>query len=152
MTNNDILRRIRYTFDFHDSKMIELFALADHQVNRAEISDWLKKEDDPAFHELTDRMLALFLNGLIIDRRGRREGPPPIAEDRLNNNIILRKLKVALNLKTDDILAMFELIDKKISAHEISAFLRNPKQRQYRACNDQYLRNFLSGMQKKYRG
>jgi uncharacterized protein YehS (DUF1456 family) len=152
MNNNDILRRLRYTFDFNDSKMMELFELAGHEVNRAEISDWLKKEDDPAFHELTDKMLALFLNGLIIEKRGKKDDVQLIAERELNNNIILRKLKIALNLKTDDILAMFELMDKKISVHEISAFLRNPKQSQYRLCNDQYLRNFLSGMQKKYRG
>ena len=152
MDNNDILRRIRYTFNFNDSKVIELFELANHKVNRAEISDWLKKEDEPTFKEIPDKMLAIFLNGLIIDKRGKREGVQPIPEDILDNNIILRKLKIALDLQTDDIIELFELIDKKISMHELSSFLRNPKQGKYRVCNDQYLRNFLSGMQKYYRG
>ena len=151
MTNNDILRRIRYTFDFNDSKMIALFKLADHTVTRTQISDWMKREDEDAFRELTDKSLAIFLNGLIIEKRGKREGKPPVPEDRLNNNIIFRKLKIALDLKTDDILELYQLINKRISPHELSAFLRNPKQSQYRACNDQYLRNFLSGLQKKYR-
>ena len=152
MDNNDILRRIRYTFNFNDSKMIELFALANHKVNRAEISDWLKKEDERTFQELPDNMLAIFLNGLIVDKRGKREGVQPVPEDVLDNNIILKKLKIALDLQTDDIVELFESIDKKISIHEISAFLRNPKQGKYRACNDQYLRNFLSALQTYYRG
>ncbi len=146
MDNNDVIRKIRYIFDYNDSKMIELFGLADLKVSRSDISNWLKPESDRAFVELTDNKLAVFLNGLIIEKRGEREGPQPVPEDRLNNNIILRKLKIALDLKTDDILKMFILIDKRISENELSAFFRNPKHRKYRVCNDQYLRNFLNSI------
>jgi uncharacterized protein YehS (DUF1456 family) len=152
MNNNDIMRRIRYTFDFSDSKMIELFALAEHQVTRAQISDWLKKEDDPAYQELYDKQLAFFLNGFIIDRRGKLETKQPIAEKSLNNNIIFRKLKIALNLKDEDILEILKLVDMRVTKSELSAFFRNPTQSQYRPCKDQFLRNFLHGMQQKYRG
>ncbi len=151
ISNNDIIRRLRYTFDFSDSKMIELFGLAAYEVTRSQISDWLKKEDDPENIELTDIELAIFLNGFIIDRRGKREGPQPEPEKKLNNNIIFRKLKIALNFKDQDILDIFELVDLRVSKHEISAIFRNPKQRQYRACQDQFLRNFLHGLQLKYR-
>ena len=72
MDNNDIMRRIRYTFDFGDSKMIELFALGNMVVTRAQISDWLKKDDDPAWQKLNDNQLAGFLNGLIVDKRGKK--------------------------------------------------------------------------------
>jgi uncharacterized protein YehS (DUF1456 family) len=150
MTNNDILRRIRYTFNINDTKMIQIFALADHQVTRVEISDWLKKDDDPAFRNISDKNLAIFLNGFINDKRGKKEGIQPIPEKRLNNNIIFRKLKIALNLKDDDILEILELVGMRISKHELSAFFRNPDQNQYRACEDQILRNFLHGMQTKY--
>lgn len=150
MTNNDILRRIRYTFDFSDQKMIELFGLADLTVTRAQISDWLKKDDDPALKTMEDYQLAFFLNGLINDKRGKKEGEQPIPEKRLNNNIIFRKLKIALNFKDDDILAILELADFRISKHELSAFFRSPNQPQYRPCNDQILRNFLKGLQIKY--
>ncbi|PRY13246.1 uncharacterized protein YehS (DUF1456 family) [Pontibacter ummariensis] len=152
MNNNDILRRIRYTFDFSDSKMMELFASAGQQVTRAEVSDWLKKEDDPEVKELDDEHLAGFLNGLINDRRGKKEGPQPEPEKRLNNNIILRKLKIALNLKDEDMLDILALANFRLSKHELSAFFRNPNQSQYRQCKDQILRNFLHGMQLKYRG
>ena len=149
--NNDILRRIRYTFDFSDSEIISLFHQGDLQVTRAQISNWLKKEDDPAYQNLNDNQLAIFLNGLINEKRGKKEGEQPVAETQLNNNLIFRKLRIALNLKDEDILQILEYTGMRISKHELSAFFRNPNQVQYRPCQDQILRNFLQGLQKKYR-
>ena len=151
MTNNDILRRIRYTFDFKDSKMIAIFGLADHQVTREQISNWLKKDDDPAFQKCSDTQLAIFLNGLINDRRGKKEGPQSKPEHRLTNNIIFRKLKIALDLKAEDILEIMDTTNVRISKHELSAFFRKPDHKHYRDCKDQILRNFINGVQLKYR-
>jgi len=151
MINNDILRRIRYTFDFDDLKMIALFGLADHQVTREQISDWLKKDDDSAYQKCSDTQLAIFLNGLINDKRGKKEGPQPEPEQHLTNNIIFRKLKIALNLKDEDILEIMDLANFCMSKHELSAFFRKPAHKNYRDCKDQILRNFLKGMQLKYR-
>lgn len=151
MTNNDVLRRIRYTFDFDDSKMIAIFGLADCTVTREQISDWLKKDDNPAFQECSDTELATFLNGLINDKRGKKEGPQPTPEKRITNNIILKKLKIALNLKDDDILQIMEFADFSLSKHELSAFFRKAGHKNYRECKDQILRNFLQGVQFKYR-
>lgn len=149
ITHNDIIRRIRFIFDFNDSKMIELFALGGQTVTRAEISNWLKKDSDPDFIKITDNQLAIFLNGLIVNNRGKKDGVELIAEERLNNNTIFRKLRIALNLKDEEILAIIELAGMKISKHELSAFFRNPNQPQYRPCNDQILRNFIYGLQIK---
>jgi uncharacterized protein YehS (DUF1456 family) len=151
VTNNDILRRIRYTFDFSDSKMIALFALADHQVTREQISDWMKKDDDPAYQKCSDILLATFLNGLINDKRGKKEGAQPEPEKQLTNNIIFNKLKIALNLKAEDILEILALNGFRLSKHELSAFFRKPGHKHYRACKDQCLRSFLKGVQLKYR-
>jgi len=151
LTNNDILRRIRYTFDFNDSKMIALFGLADLQVTREEVSDWLKKDDDPAYQNCSDTKLAIFLNGLINDKRGKKEGPQPDPEKHLTNNTIFMKLKIALNLKAEDVIDIMDLANVRISKHELSAFFRRPDHKHYRECKDQILRNFLKGMQLKYR-
>ncbi len=151
MTNNDILRRLRYTFDFSDSKMIALFGSADLKVSREQISDWLKKDDDPAYKACSDVQMATFLNGVINDKRGKREGAQPVPEKVLNNNIIFRKLKIALNLKSDDVLELIALSEMTMSDHELSAFFRKPEHKHYRVCKDQVLRNFLKGMQLKYR-
>jgi len=151
MTNNDILRRLRYTFDFNDSKMITVFGLADYQATRAQISDWLKKDDDPAHQECSDTLLAIFLNGLINDKRGKKEGAQPEPEKRLTNNLIFMKLKIALNLKAEDVLEILGLADFHLSKHELSAFFRKPGHKHYRNCQDQVLRKFLKGLQLKYR-
>ena len=151
MTNNDILRRIRYTFDFSDSKMISLFALAGETVTREQISDWLKKDSHEDYKGLKDYLLATFLNGLINDKRGVKEGEPAPIEKELNNNIILRKLRIALNYVDEDMLAVMELADFRISKPELTAFFRRPGHKHYRICKDQILRNFLQGLQIKYR-
>ena len=151
MTNNDILRSLRYTFDFNDDKMITLFGLGGKAVTRSEVSDWLKREEDPEFKGIYDKDLAYFLNGLIIEKRGRREGEQPVAEKTLTNNMILRKLKIALDLKDEEILGILSTMQVNISKHELSAFFRKPTQSQYRELKDQILRNFLRGLQVKFR-
>lgn len=151
MTNNDVLRRIRYTFDLADDQVVSIFALADHQVSREETCDWMKKDEDPAFKTLEDEMLATFLNGLIILKRGKKDGPQPIPEKKLNNNIIFRKLKIALNLSADDTIGILDLAEHRLGKSELSAFFRKPGHRHYRDCKDQILRAFLKGMRLKYR-
>jgi len=151
MNNNDILRRLRYTFDYNDSEMIELFNKGGERVTRSDVSDWLKQEDNPEFNKLKDVELATFLNGLIVEKRGKREGPQPIPERQLNNNIILRKVKIALTLTDVDMVNIMKLSKTQVSKHEITAFFRKPSQSQYRPCLDQFLRNFFQGLQKKYR-
>ncbi len=151
MTNNDIIRRLRYLFNYNDDKMVLIFKLADFDVEKEDVISWLKKEDDPVAKDITDKELAIFLNGLIIEKRGKREGTPPEPEDPLSNNMILQKLKIALNLKSDDILELFALVDVKMSKHELSAFFRKPRHKSYRLCMDQYLRNFLNALQTKYK-
>lgn len=151
MNNNDILRSLRYTFDFGDDRMIKLFELGGKTVTRAEVSNWLKRDDDAEFVGIYDKDLAYFLNGLIIYNRGQKEDQLPVAEKTLTNNMILKKLKIALSLKDEDILAVLEKVDVKLSKHELSAFFRKPTQSQYMPCLDQVLRNFLKGIQIRYR-
>ena len=142
MTNNDILRQLRFVFDFKDHAMVKLFAMGGLEVTIDAVSRWLKKEDSG---------MASFLNGLIIERRGKREGAEPEIEQRLNNNIILKKLKIALDMKAEDVIATLEQANLRIGKSELSAFFRKPKHKHYRACKDQILRNFIHGIQMQYR-
>ncbi len=151
MTNNTILRQFRYIFDFNDQDMIKLFRLADKEVSEEQIENWLKKEGQKDFVEISDKDLATCLNGFIILKRGKQDGPQRAAEDRINNNIIFKKLKIALQFKDTDIIDVFDLAGLNVSKHEITAIFRNPSQNQYRKCKDQFLRNFLYGLQIKFR-
>jgi len=151
MTNNDIFRQLRYTFDLKNTKVIQIFHLADTTVTNDEVNAWLSKEDETGFKSLHDKTFASFLNGFINLKRGKKEGEQPKPEKTLTNNIILRKLKIALNLQSEDILDILKLANFNLGKHELSAFFRKPSQSQYRLCKDQVLRNFLHGLQKKYR-
>lgn len=130
--------------------MLSLFALANFPAIWEQINAWLKKEDDPACQACRDTQLAAFLNGFIIEKRGKKEGPQPAPETCLTNNVILMKLRIALNLKAEDVLEIMTLADMPISKHELSAFSRKPEHKHYRECKDQLLRNFLKGVQIKY--
>jgi uncharacterized protein YehS (DUF1456 family) len=149
MTNNSIFRRLRYIYDFSDQQMIEVFAMGGKAVSKSQMNNWFRKETDPQFVDLTDEQLAAFLNGFIVLKRGKREGPQPIPEKQLSNNAIFRKMRIALNLIDEDILRILELADMHMSKHELSAFFRNPSQRQYVECNNQVLRNFFQGLEKQ---
>ena len=151
MNNNDILRRVRYTFDFNNAAMIDVFAQADLTVSNAQVDAWLKKDDDPTFVAITDTEFATFLNGFINLKRGKREGEQPVPEARLNNNMVFQKLRIALNLKAEDILEILLLAELRFSKHELGAFFRKPGNRHYRECKDQVLRNFLKGVQLQLR-
>lgn len=150
MKNNDILRRLRYTFDFNDTKMMALFDLGGQAATREQISSWLKKDDATGYAALNDKNLAIFLNGLIIDKRGPRDPEPPKPEAKLTNNMVMVKLKIALDLRAEDLLAILESVHVNISKHELSALFRRPGHKQYRECLDQILRNFLQGLQLRY--
>ncbi|MEN0036093.1 MAG: DUF1456 family protein [Cellvibrio sp.] len=152
MTNNDILRRLRFVFDFGDSQMMSLFASAGFSASREQVSNWLKGDENPDFKPLRDVELAYFLNGLINKKRGKREGEQPAAEKVLNNNIILRKLKIALDYKDEQILEVMERAEFPLGKHELSAFFRKPGHNNYRECQTQVLRNFLRGLQLTLRG
>lgn len=152
MTNNNVLRRIRDIFDFSDAAMITIFGLADLTVTRDELIDWLRKDDDSAVKNLPDKQLATFLNGLINHKRGNKAGAQPTPENNLSNNSVFRKIKIALKLEADDVLAILKRADFSLSRHELSALFRKKGHKHYRECKDQILSSFLQGLQLEYRG
>ena len=150
MTNNDILRRIHSIFGFNGTDMIEIFGLAGLQVTQEQVDAWLKEDADKEFQKCSDKQLAIFLNGFITHRRGKKEGPQPEPEQQITNNIILKKLKIALDLHAEDILEILELSNIQIGKHELSAFFRKPGHKHYRDCKDNILNGFLNGVQLMY--
>lgn len=132
--------------------MVKIFEKAGQKVSLQQISGWLKKDDEQGYEPIYDIDLAYFLNGFIIEKRGQKDDKLPVAEKKLNNNIVLRKLKIAMNLKDTDMLDIIAKADFSMSKHELSAFFRKPGQNQYRPCKDQILRYFLKGLSLTYRG
>ncbi|PLS42587.1 DUF1456 family protein [Carnobacterium maltaromaticum] len=174
MTNNDILIRLRYALNIKDSDMVEIFRMGGIELTKAEVQKMLinpkkntttevEKSEPVANEELKicdNFMLESFLNGLIISQRGRKETTGDatqkpelmIKNDRSVNNVLLKKVKIALSLTSDDILDMLDEAGVRISNSELSAVLRKEGHRNYKECGDRYARNFLKGLVLRYRG
>ncbi len=149
MNNNDILRRLRYALDFSNPVMIDIFKQSGCSMEQPTLIKLLKKEEEDEFIACSNPLMSLFLDGLIIHKRGRREsdaGLPPKPDASLNNNAILKKLRIALDLKEDDMIAVMALAGVKISKSELSALFRTKGHKHYKECGDQFLRNFLQGL------
>ena len=145
MTNNDILRRLRYALNLDNAGVIRLFALGGHPLSELDLDLLLKKDEDPGFVDCPDVLLCAFLDGLITSRRGARESASD-ASEALNNNLILRKIHIALELKDSDMIRILDAGGMEISKSELSALFRKPGHRNFVYCRDQLLRKFLSGL------
>ena len=64
----------------------------------------------------------------------------------LTNNDILKKIRVALELKDEDVVKILKLAEFNISKSELNALYRKPDHPNYKECGDQLLRNFLNGL------
>lgn len=150
MIHNDVIRSLRYMLAINDNKLIAITKLGGLDVLQSEMEAYVKKEDEPGFINCPDFVMSHFLNGLIYFKRGKDESRPPLAtEDFVSNNTILKKLRVAFELKDDDIVRILEEAGFKVTATEIGSFFRKEDHRNFRPCGDQFLRNFLKGLTAK---
>lgn len=154
MTHNDLLRRLRYALDLSDSELLRLLDLGGRPTDAATLSTWMARDEDPAFAPLPDAALSAFLDGLVTDRRGPRDPAAPArpAEEQLDNNGILKKLRIALELQEGAMLEVLRLGGMTLSPSELGALFRRPGHKHYREAGDQLLRNFVKGLTSKLRG
>ncbi|MDF2942518.1 MAG: hypothetical protein K0S01_1376 [Herbinix sp.] len=174
MNNNDILIRIRYALDIKDIDMIEMFRLGGIKVTKDELQKMLIKSKDESQNKLnndktpgeSDEMISCnnltlesFLNGFIIFKRGVQEQnaehstKPALAIMSTGsvNNVVLKKMKIALALSSEDMLAILSEAGATVSKGELSAVFRKEGHKNYKECGDSYVRNFLKGLAIKYR-
>lgn len=152
MLNNDILRNLRYMLDIGDTQMADIFKLGGASVDKADITAFLTKEGEEGYAACNDILLAQFLDGLVYFRRGRDESRPVYPfEPPMTNNLVLKKVRVAFELKDDDMHAIMQGVECPVSKPEMSALFRKPGHSNYRACGDQFLRNFLRGLTQRVR-
>ena len=147
MTNNDTLRSLRYALNISDAEVAALIARTKRETTAEEVANWLKREDEPGYIEMPDAELCRFLDGLIIDRRGPHpSGNIPQPPDFLSNNEILKKLRIALKLKDEDVLAVFNKANFNVTKAELGSFFRKEGHRNYSKVPEQVLRKFIRGL------
>ncbi len=153
MNNNDILRRLRFAFDFSNKDSVALFKLdpsSSAEMTQAAFLKRLAKDEDEDFVACSDGELAAFLDGLIVSKRGLRDPAPEPAVRadgfRLSKNDVLKKMRIAMSFKEEEMLATLEQGGTSMSKSELGALFRSPNQKNYRACGNQVLRNFIKGL------
>jgi uncharacterized protein YehS (DUF1456 family) len=163
MENNDILIRLRYALEIKNKEMAEIFKLGGVEVTVPEVIQILTKTDDDEENDdqikCNNSMLDSFLNGFIIYKRGKQEpkpGQPDTPEPTIKksanvNNLLLKKVKIALALTTEDMLDIFEKAGITVTKGELGALLRKEGHKNYKECGDKFARNFLKGLAIKYR-
>ncbi len=150
MTNNDILRRLRYALEINDTEVAKIFAHVGEDLRPDQVRSWLRREDHGDFEGLPELMLCRFLDGLIIEKRGARpDGAVPAPPEHLSNNEILKKLRIALTMRDEDMIAVFQLEGFVVTKAELGSFFRKEGQRNFSKCPEQVLRKFLQGLGKK---
>jgi len=155
MANNEILRSIRDALNLDDETMMQIFRQSGREVGLSAISAFLKTEDQDDYIPCSNPIMGFFLDGLIIHNRGPQEGRPVSAENplaELSNNAILKKLRIALDLKEDDLIGIFKLAGVTTSKHELTALFRKQGHKHYKECSDQFLSAFLKGLALRNKG
>lgn len=155
MTNNDFLRRFRYALDISNPTMLKIFGLSNHDMSMTTLLDILKKEIEPGYIQCDDYLLTLFLDGLIIFKRGVREPAQSSAiqpDVTLTNNDILKKIRIALELREEDLMEIMRTANVTISKSELNALFRSKGQKNYKPCGDQFMRSLLQGLSRRFRG
>ena len=147
MTNNEILRRIQHALNLKNAQIIKAIEQADVTVAHDQVINWLKDDNDKSCSKMKDKELAVFLNGFINLKRGKKEGEQPKPEVALTNNMIFMKLRIALNMKAEDVLDVLEVVGVSLSKYEIGAYFRKPENKNYKVCEDQLLCDYLNGVQ-----
>ncbi len=154
MKNNDTLRRLRHALALSDHDLLRLFAAGGRELQQAELRALLVKPGGASFSGCSDGQLGAFLDGLIADLRGRREGAPPAPDydaEGLGNNAVLKKLRIALELHEPAMLETFLAGGQALSVHELNALFRKPGNKHFRPCSDALLRSFLTGLAARLR-
>ena len=152
MINNDVIRSVRYMLNISEFKLVEIVKLGGGEVTQAAMNAYIKREDEPGFEECGQNVMSRFLNGLIYFKRGKDESRSPLGPELPTNNVVLKKLRVAFELKDEDIISMLDSDGFKVSKTELSALFRKEGHQNYRPCGDQFLRSFLKGLTAKVKG
>lgn len=161
MNNNDIVIRLRYALAISNADMLKIFKLGGLELTNEKLVKILKRQDKetPRDQNLTMEELERFMNGLIISQRGiKKDANGQTLEPTFDmkkeddiNNVVLKKLKIAMQYTSEDYQSFFKSAGIEVSNAELSAVLRRPDHRNYRPAGNRYLRNILKGMALEYR-
>ncbi len=149
MDNNEILVRIKEVVSLDDARLVAIFALGGESVDEDTTQAMLRDPSGAGFLACKGDRLLCFLDGLILDQRGQRPTTDKTSEPQrepLSNNVVLKKLRIALQLKEDDVLRILASGGTALSKRQLGALARKRGNKHYRVCSDEVLASFLTGL------
>ena len=151
MKNTKILIKISNALDFETADLVKIFKLDQIEISEADVELLLLEENKKPF-KYED--LESFLNVLIVLFRGEKplkEGqekrqPTLIEDSKSINNVVLKKMKIALSLSSEDMLDLFKSVQVEISKDKLSTLFIKESHKNYKYCRDIYVIAFLKAV------
>jgi uncharacterized protein YehS (DUF1456 family) len=148
MKPGQLLYKIKEALHLDNETMMRIYELEGYPMSEKRLKAILKKPSAKGHESATYEELGIFLDGLIRLRRGEIANPPPEdAEIELDNNLILKKLRIALELKDPDMEVIFELGERPLSRSKLRDLFRSPQHPKYLLCSGAMLNDFLLGLE-----
>lgn len=152
MKNIDIFTALTEALDLEKSAIIDIFAHGEIDLSQEKIDQVLDTSSET--DNFDNKMLESFLNGFIIYKRGKKEvksgedekKPQVIKIAKHINNVVLKKLKIALSLTNDDMIDLYEEAGVLIMKSDLTPYFRKDNHKHYKRCDDQFLMNFIKGI------
>ena len=149
INTNDILYRIKKSINLSMSDMQKAYELEDYKITKDRLEDILKKRQDKGFIIASYEELGVFLDGLISLKRGKTDRKSDENVE-LTNNLILKKLRVALQLKEAESEIIFGLADIELTKQQLASLFRKDGHKNFKICSDELLISFLDGLDEFY--
>ena len=149
LTTNEILYRIKKSLNLSQEEMLKAYELESYKMESSHLDTLLKRRKDKAFKLCSYEELGVFLDGLVILKRG----PSPKKNHNsveLTNNLILKKLRIALELKEAETEIIFSLGEVELSKQHLASLFRKEEHKNFKKCSDELLMAFLEGLDEFY--
>ncbi len=151
MKTNDILHKIQKALNLSQEEMLEAYKLAEYEMDATHLDSLLKRRQDEGFKLCSFEELGVFLDGFVILKRGpspKKKNDDEVVE--LTNNLILKKLRIALELKEAETEIIFSLAEVELSKQQLASLFRKEGHKNFKECSDELLMAFLDGLDEFY--
>ena len=145
-----VIQSLKEALNLNRKQILHIYSLENFIMDSKRLDDILKNPNKKSAKEATYEELGVFLDGLFQYKRGEKPTIPQDIEVELDNNLILKKIRSALNLKEYEIAIIFELADFKISKSQIKDIFRSNNHPKLKYCDDKTLKAFLEGLNEFY--
>ena len=150
ISTNEILYRIQKALNLTMEEMLKIYTLESYTMSEEHLDNLLKRHKEKGFTIASYEELGVFLDGLVTFKRG----PSPKKSDgnnvELTNNLILKKLRIALELKEAETEIIFGLADIELSKQQLASLFRKENHKNFKPCSDTLLMAYLDGLDEFY--